>query len=640
MGNLPLAEPSTKNKKKPWLSIIEIGIILLVALWVGKNYLDFDQKEYVEGGEFTFTTFSHYAWNLLDKCGPCVFWNGYKNGGAPSFVEIHGAFLHPLVIWSSLQFGVINGSKIVILASLFLIGLSTWWLAKELGLGLLIRMWASIMMIVGGEIFGRLQTGNVPLVLSIASAGFVLPSIIRLSKAPTKRNIVLVAISLALLVLSGQGYAQILIVLAYFPVILWYIAKPTNNRYVNWKYLFQAGLLGLLLISVLLVPFVHFMGNWQKPVNAELNSLQPLEYSVLNLVIRDKSFFDNQTLAKNPLPWSNINFIGWVPVILLIVGLFFLKRSAWKRELYLFYLIFCLALFFSSKDAYVWVKNWSFVQQFRFINVGASLAVQPLILIGAITFEELGKIKWGQVISPGISSKLERFILPFQWIIVLIIMALAIKAPYSFGKKYLVTHHVEFEPEVLALFDTHSAQWVRPQAYIFLPELMKNDAKVSTFDKSWSWKGVEEVEPYLTVVDKHSGIDISNAVKTYGNFSVLEDDSQIYSFVKMDGVIEPCAAKSLGGQIDVSCGPSQAGTLIVREYYWSGWKAWMDGKPIALDRSSDFLSVPASKGFHNYQFRYQPWDVWVGMGLSLLGIFICIILFVSKPDQQKNSHIE
>lgn len=633
MVNLPLAEHSTIKKSKVWLSIIEIVIILLAALWVGKNYLNFDPKEYVEGGEFTFTTFSHYAWNLLSKCGSCVFWNGYKNGGSPSFVEVHGAFLHPLVFWSSLQFGVINGSKIVILASLFLIGLSTWWLAKELELGFFIRLWASIIMIAGGEIFGRLQTGNVPLVLSIASAGFVLPSVIRLSKAPTKRNIVIVAISLALLVLSGQGYSQIVVILAYFPVLLWYIVKPFHRRLENWKYLFQACLLGLLLISILLVPFVHFMGNWQKPVNPELNSLQPLEYSVLNLVIRDKSFFDNQTLEKNPLPWSNINYIGWIPIILSIIGLFFLKRSAHKRELYLFYLIFCLALLFSSKDPYVLVKNLSFVQQFRFINVGASLAVQPLILIGAITFDELLKIKWGEALNPRLSSKLERLILPVQWVFVLILMTLSIKAPYSFGEDYLVTHHVEFEPEVLELFNTQSAQWVRPQVYIFLPELMKRDSKVITFDKSWSWKGVEEIKPYLTIVDKNSGVDTTGTIKTYGNMSVLEDEAQIYSFVRTDNLIEPCAAKSLGGQIDVFCSTSQAGTLIIREYYWKGWNAWMDGKPVDLEKNSDFLAVPAAEGSHLYQFRYQPWDVWVGMGLTLLGLFICFVLLVRKPIQ-------
>jgi hypothetical protein len=269
--------------------------------------------------------------------------------GAPSFVEIHGAFLHPLVIATSLIYGVVNGSKIVLIFSLCMMGLGTWWLAKELKLSFAPRLWASLMTVVGGEIFGRLNAGNVPLVLSIASASFILPAFLHLQKKPNRRRVVVLAVFLALLWLSGQGYSQLIVVIAYIPIIMLYFIKDTKPRLVLWPRVIQAGLLSLLLVSVLLIPFIHFMGNWQKPLSRELTSLQPLEYSVLNLVIRDRSFFDQQTLSKNPLAWSNINYIGWTPVILAILSLIFLKRSQRKREFYLLYIITALAFLFQVR---------------------------------------------------------------------------------------------------------------------------------------------------------------------------------------------------------------------------------------------------------------------------------------------------
>jgi hypothetical protein len=32
-------------------------------------------------------------------------------------------------------------------------------------------------------------------------------------------------------------------------------------------------------------------------------------------------------------------------------------------------------------------------------------------------------------------------------------------------------------------------------------------------------------------------------------------------------------------------------------------------------------------GKHTYHFRYRPWDVWVGISLSLLGIILSLILW-------------
>ncbi len=187
-----------------------------------------DPELFIAGGEFTFATISHSAWNLLPKCGTCVYWNGLINGGSPSFVELHGAFLHPLVILTTLFWNLVNGSKIVLIICFFMTGVSQWWLAKELNIGFVGRMWSGLLAITGGHLFGRLEAGNVVLVLSIASASLLIPMMIRFKKNPSNRNIVIFAVLFSLTWLAGQGYIQLVVVISFLPIFLWYLLKETS----------------------------------------------------------------------------------------------------------------------------------------------------------------------------------------------------------------------------------------------------------------------------------------------------------------------------------------------------------------------------------------------------------------------------
>lgn len=104
--------------------LAELGLLVLWAMWVGRRFLDMDPSKVPIGNEFGVVTQFHYIWDLLKQCGSCVFWNGMSNGGAPGFVDLHGAVLNPLVVLSTLSLGVINGSKLLLVVSLFLAGLA------------------------------------------------------------------------------------------------------------------------------------------------------------------------------------------------------------------------------------------------------------------------------------------------------------------------------------------------------------------------------------------------------------------------------------------------------------------------------------------------------------------------------------
>lgn len=114
---------------------------------------------------------------------------------------------------------------------------------------------------------------------------------------------------------------------------------------------------------------------------------------------------------------------------------------------------------------------------------------------------------------------------------------------------------------------------------------------------------------------------------------------EIYASVDVNGSIIPCKAVSQGGQIDVWCNTTAEGMLIVREYMWDGWFAWIDGEKAELS-GGDWLSVNAPAGKHEFSFHYYPWDVYVGAGLSLIGIFIAVfLLFIKdKSDDPADGH--
>ena len=79
------------------------------------------------------------------------------NGGMPAFGELFGAVLHPLVIATTLIWGVINGTKVLLFLSLLMSGFAIWWFAKELGVSRFSRIWI-VLIWRGGWTYHR-QTG-------------------------------------------------------------------------------------------------------------------------------------------------------------------------------------------------------------------------------------------------------------------------------------------------------------------------------------------------------------------------------------------------------------------------------------------------------------------------------------------------
>ena len=256
--------------------LLELGLLALWTLLICADYLDMNPHLVPAGREFGSTIQTNHLWTQAMKCGWCAVWNGSEHGGYPALADIQGSMLHPITMVTTLLWGVVNGVKVTLILSLWLAGVAQWWIARELNLGWVPRMWSAGIAVAGGHLAGRMQLGMAGIVLSTAMASLALAALIRLARTGTRKDAVLFGIMTASAIVSGQGYIQIGLIGILPVAVLFFMEKDKRNTLAGWKnYLLAAGI-ALLLAAPLLVPLAHFSPNIVKNMDPEFQSAQPL----------------------------------------------------------------------------------------------------------------------------------------------------------------------------------------------------------------------------------------------------------------------------------------------------------------------------------------------------------------------------
>jgi uncharacterized membrane protein YfhO len=68
--------------------------------------------------------------------------------------------------------------------------------------------------------------------------------------------------------------------------------------------------------------------------------------------------------------------------------------------------------------------------------------------------------------------------------------------------------------------------------------------------------------------------------------------------------------------------------LVFSQIYYPGWQAQIDGQPVELYRVNVIqqgVVVPA--GAHTVELIFSPRSFWVGLTISVMGLFIGLVLF-------------
>ena len=608
---------------------VELGLLAAWTLFVTAPLFDFDATSILAGREYLSSIASHHIWTHWQTCGACALWNGSLRGGAPAFVDVYGSWLHPLVIVTTLLAGVINGSKLALLGAFGLAGLAQWRLARLLGLGPLSRLWSAALAITAGNLAGRLEIGVFGVVLSTAAGALVLPELIALNQTPTRRAAAGLGITLALALIAGQGYLQIGLGLI-LPAALFLLPdEPATRALIFRRYAF-AGVLALLLAAPLLVPFAHFLPAFVKDVDVYFGGAQPFAYIPLNLVIADASFYLSETLGKISFPYLYINYIGWAPVLLAVWGCFGALAENRRRVVRFLIAWSGLAFWIASADpfrvlAQLAPTTWLAEQLVGIRNPAliAGLAIPAILGLAALGLERLLNEL------PQVRLLAERTWVLDTALLVVLPLTLALADAHHFNAGWIKM--AKLEPEIFELLhalQTPDLQWTNPPygEHVYIEPGIGMGLKMSYGIRAWNWRDHDAPPPAREASLRGEPPGMARDPQA-GILPIYTAAGREYAAVAhADGARTVCAARGIGGDIDVTCDTAQPGVLTVRENNWEGWSAQVNGQTLRW-LPGQWLAIELPPGKQTIQLRYRPWDVPLGFLLCSAGIFLAAFAF-------------
>jgi hypothetical protein len=612
--------------------ILELILILFWALYVGKEYLDFNPNVIPGGHEFSSVVASHHFWTLVKQCGWCAVWDGTQHGGVPALMNIYAGILHPILMLSTLLWGVINGTKVTVVASLFFAGLAQWALARELNLSRLPRIWSAAMVIVGGHLAGRMEIGLVSLVLSSAMCSLVFFAVLAIARRGGPRAIVLLAVTTASAILSGQGYIQAGLI-ATLPAFAFLLLSDKLILLPIWKDYAKAGAIAVLLAAPLLLPFANHYNDFTKYADTKYIHAQPITYALLNLVIDDIEFLRTETLSKYPYPNVYALFIGWVPVILGLIGLSMKSNRVRKQILYLAGSA-GLVFIFASPSVMKWLgTNISVLNFIRIPPYMLGLSITPILGIAAYGLDQILSKNW-PVVNIGFANmpSLNGRSFSLKWLL-LIPLLISLNQGLQFSRYFFVSGREDANlPKIFDYLKTPYLQWVQTPhgEHFWIEPAISYRLKLSPGISPWRLAGREYPTPKLESIRlDDSDRPGSRLVAELGDIKIFSNDAEEYAAIINNDGQKPCRATGSGGTIDVVCESTSSGRLVVKENMLGGWKAWRNGERTEL-LDEEWLEVKAPSGNHTFTFRYLPWDVPLGLVLCVVGILFCLWLWIKK----------
>jgi hypothetical protein len=619
-----------RNSALKWGDALpEILVVLLWSVWVSRSFLGIKLDRWPEGGEFTFTIQSHYMWEAFNHCGLCFLWNGGTNGGIPAFAETHGAPFHPLVMIPTVFLGVIGGMKVILPLIFFMAGAAQLWLGRLLGLRWLPRVWCAMLAVVGGHLSGRMEGGLVVLVLSLAACSLFIPAYLQFLLRPTRGNTVLLGVVSALAVLSGQGYFQIGMVLSLIPAFLFLVLSPSVRKAFPWPRLGFALLLTVLFAAFFLIPLAHFLPLMGKAVDPDFTSAQPIAYAPLNLVIDDFAFFKSDALQKSSYGWMNAMFIGWIPVVLAVLALGAAPPEK-KKIVYAFagsiILVYLCAAAVTLRI--LGSVSMDLASLLRTPSLIAGLAVPLILGMAGLGLQWLLERPWLrlQLVLKPPSGEIFRAALNFALLLAAVLCFFSLRSAYNFSEEYLkIIPFTGDMDAVLQTMATDELEWVQPPPgeNIWVAYREDRNLKFASINRAWWWINRDTPKPRLYATHEQDPERTPVAVID-DTYIYLDPDVHYASIATASGGVVPCSARGRWGDLDVTCESEEGGVLTLQENSWDGWQAALDGNPAPIIPGTT-LAVAVPAGRHEVSFRYRPWDVALGAGLTVFGVVLAAV---------------
>ncbi len=558
--------------------------------------------------------------------------------------------LHPLVVVFTVALGVINGSKIALVGAFFIAGLAQWWMAKELQVGCISRLFTAGLAVAAGSLAGRMSQGVFAVVMSTSASALVIAALVAMGRRGTWRAVVALGVSAALAVVSGQGYIQVGL-LFLLPAVLLLVPWGQPEALVMLRRLAWSGLLAVLLAGVFLAPLIHFLPQFGKDLDRTFVSAQPFAFVPLNLVINEHDLAIKGALHTLPYPYLYVNYIGWLPVLLAVYGLGG-RKPAWKRRATMFLALSTVLIFWVASASPLRLLIRALPIQMlinqlaglRYPSLIAGLAVAPVLGLAALGLDRLFHLRWPNLclVEPNGEHAAKLATLSLSWLL-LIPLLISLNSARAFGAPWLTVWSLDSAETsaVVQALQTPDLQWVNPPfgELAFLLPAIEQGLKLGYGAQPWHWKERPIPEAVLEVARSGEPPGMK-PYSTAGGIPIYQapPGREYAAVTHSDQSRTICSAQGLGGDVDVECNLPQAGLLVVKENSWPGWNATADGRPVLLGKGQ-WLAVNLPAGRHVVSFRYRPWDVLIGCLLTLVGLVLAAYMWLRRDPTHDASKV-
>lgn len=602
-----------------FLRFSDLGFVIAFAVWISKPFL-WAQPWSVRpaGGDYTVSVQGRFFWDRVQECGLCALWNGNIRGGSPALIDTSSDFLHPIAAIPTILLGVVDGSRISIVACVMLSALGSWWLASVLGTGWLARSYAGCLGAAGGHLLGRLDFGLVVLMTSIATASLLVPASITFARRLDRRRTAVLGSLLGATVISGQAYVQVGVVLL-APLILILFAQRRHIWRLATLRLLQVATLAFFLASLVLLPTMHYYHLIGKDLDPYFSRAQPFQFVLRNLVIGDRSYFESPTFRGDQgFPAWYSNYIGWVAIVFAIIGVASLWRQSRHEALFLVTTTLG-ALWLGSSALFIWISSvpaleplHETVQQLRTASNIANLAVPPLIGLSACGVEWT-KHRLDQRFRLRLTLKFPttqirpRLTIGLGLLVIVPVFA-SIDAVVESSQQWLrFEGNVSPSSELASALRSDELRWIElsnPDPAIILAGL-ENDLDLADAWRPWRIEPERLPDPAI-VLSLDSDLAGFHRIPAPTDIAVLaRDDGNPYARLQSaNGDVVDCVARGLGGRISVTCPAGIAGELVVQQRYVDGWTA-ETGSSLPVRDQDGWLTTTLDGSGQPVEFRYR-----------------------------------
>lgn len=675
--------------RKPWRAalktairfsvLLDLAVIVGVTLLFARPVLNFDESHIPSGDpDWEGST----SWMELDResildHAEYPLWDPYFRTGVPHAAEPRTHLLNPIATVPSLIWGVPNGTKVAVVLSMVVAGLTMYYLATVVGLSRPWRVWCGLLMAMSGALAGRVYVGHLVFITGLPYVPLVFALGFQALRRPGVVYPMLAGLASALLFLSGQYYYTIYAVPGLFLTFVIILAGEgwANGR---WSPARGAAVVsrGLAVIgwtvgfsAIRLLPQLESQGYFRGP-RFDLSGAQTILASAENFFIPNTNYLNAQLLGRTWSWWEYYYYVGIVPLVGLALVVAALQRPsqrfaiAWSAALFGLYLAWAAA----PHTFFQWIYNVApFLYRIRVPTRTLAFATPFLLLLAAFGLQYLtdwlaGQHRW----------RLSVDLRPVRTALHIAlgsILAVALIAVSFYGLRDVFDTNRSILHGGARFFDrTSTAQWLRERDpsvfYVSAADLYQSvplefyELGIKRLDAHWEYAyyapnpTLPSVPRSITVTPKYligdpgDSFPSAELIGTVDGRAIYELPQSPYYASTLRSADPPTDASYLWHEktheagarvvsanvIEVKANPSASDDrLLVLESFHPGWCLEIDGKRAgAPENYGGFLSTQALTGEHTYRFVFDPRSFRFGAAITVGTILGAVLLLLSR----------